>query len=117
MQFPWRWNGGPISVNLEVIWEMSVEILDDTENGIVRVALVGEIQPTDCEVSTPTFEKIFETRKPLRLLLDCTRFLVGARNPSLKRSFFAYGIAVTSNELQLSVKASGGPRQPKSIRS
>ena len=23
------------------------EILDDTENGIVRVAYVGEIQPTD----------------------------------------------------------------------
>lgn len=27
------------------------EILDDTENGIVRVAFVGEIQPTDYEVS------------------------------------------------------------------
>ena len=28
-----------------------------------------------------------------------------------------YGIAVASSELQLPVKASGGPRQPKSIRS
>ena len=23
MQFPWRWYGGMISANLEVIWEMS----------------------------------------------------------------------------------------------
>ncbi len=23
MQFPWRWNGGTISLNLGVIWEMS----------------------------------------------------------------------------------------------
>jgi hypothetical protein len=23
MPFPWRWNGGMISANLEVIWEMS----------------------------------------------------------------------------------------------
>ena len=50
------------------------EILDDTENGIVRVAFVGEIQPTDYEISTPIFEKIIKTRKPLRLLLDWTRF-------------------------------------------
>ncbi len=26
MLFPWRWNGGTISLNLEVIWEMSVEM-------------------------------------------------------------------------------------------
>ncbi len=26
MQFPWRWNGGTISPNLGVIWEMSVHI-------------------------------------------------------------------------------------------
>ena len=50
------------------------EILDDTENGIVRVACVGEIQPTDYEVSTPLFEKIIKTRKPIRLLLNWTRF-------------------------------------------
>ena len=25
MQFPWRWNGGMISANLEVIWEMSAK--------------------------------------------------------------------------------------------
>ncbi len=87
MQFPWRWNGGPISVNLEVIWEMSVEILDDTENGIVRGAFVGQIQPTDCEVSAPTFEKIFETRKPLRLLLDWTRFS-GWSQESESQAFF-----------------------------
>ena len=49
------------------------EILDDTENGIVRVAFVGEIQLTDYEVSVPMFEKIVKTRKPLRLLLDWTR--------------------------------------------
>ncbi len=24
MQFPWRWNGGTISLNLDVIWGMSV---------------------------------------------------------------------------------------------
>ena len=24
LQFPWRWNGGMISANLEVIWIMSV---------------------------------------------------------------------------------------------
>ncbi len=24
MQFPWRWNGGTISLNLGVVWEMSV---------------------------------------------------------------------------------------------
>ncbi len=50
------------------------EILDDMENGIVRVAFVGEIQPTDYEVSTPLFEKIIETRKPIRMLLNWTRF-------------------------------------------
>ena len=50
------------------------EILDDTENGIVRVAYVGEIQPTDYEVIDPIFEKIIKTRQPLRLLFDWTRF-------------------------------------------
>ncbi len=25
MQFSWRWNGGTISLNLGVIWEMSVD--------------------------------------------------------------------------------------------
>ncbi len=50
------------------------EILDDTENGIVRVAWVGEIQPTDYEVLDSTFEKIVKTRQPLRLLFDWTRF-------------------------------------------
>ncbi len=50
------------------------EIIDDTENGIVRVACVGAIQPTDYEVSGPTFEKIIKTRQPLRMLLDWTRF-------------------------------------------
>ena len=50
------------------------EIFNDTESGIVRVAFVGEVQPTDYEVSAPTLEKIFETRKPLRLLLNWTRF-------------------------------------------
>ena len=27
MRFPWRWNGGTISLNLGVIWEMSDEDL------------------------------------------------------------------------------------------
>ncbi len=40
------------------------EILDDTENGIVRVACVGETQATDYDVSGPTFEKIAKTRQP-----------------------------------------------------
>ena len=26
MQFPWRWNGDTISLNLDVIWGMSVEL-------------------------------------------------------------------------------------------
>jgi hypothetical protein len=26
MQFPWRWNGGTISLNLGVIWKMSAEV-------------------------------------------------------------------------------------------
>ena len=63
------------------------EILDDTENGIVRVAFVGEIQPTDYEVSGPTFEKIIKTRKPLRLLLDWTR-LSGWSQESESQAFF-----------------------------
>ncbi len=27
MQFSWRWNGGTISLNLGVIWEMSVDMI------------------------------------------------------------------------------------------
>ena len=27
MQFSWRWNGGTISLNLGVIWEMSVDLI------------------------------------------------------------------------------------------
>ena len=27
MQFPWRWNGDTVSLNLGVIWEMSARIL------------------------------------------------------------------------------------------
>ena len=50
------------------------EILDDTENGIVRVAYVGEIQPTDFDVSGPDFEKLVKTRQQIRLLMDWTRF-------------------------------------------
>jgi hypothetical protein len=54
------------------------EILDGaesgTESGISRVAFVGQIQPADYEVSAPAFERIFESRKSLRLLLDWTRF-------------------------------------------
>ncbi len=64
-----------------------LEILDDTEKGIVRVAFVGEIQPTDYEVSAPTFEKIIKTRKPLRLLLDWTRFS-GWSEESESRAFW-----------------------------
>ncbi len=30
MQFSWRWNGGTISPNLGVIWEMSVEYFFDS---------------------------------------------------------------------------------------
>ncbi len=63
------------------------EVLDDTVNGIVRVAFVGEIQPTDFEVSAPTFEKIIKTRKPLRLLLDWTR-LSGWSQDSESQAFF-----------------------------
>ncbi len=27
MEFPWRWNGGTISLNLDVIWGMSAKIM------------------------------------------------------------------------------------------
>ncbi len=63
------------------------EILDDTENGIVRVAYVGEIQATDYDVSGPTFEKIAKTRQPLRLLFDWTRFS-GWSEESESRAFW-----------------------------
>ena len=63
------------------------EILDDTENGIVRVAYVGEIQTTDYDVSGPIFEKIAKMRQPLRLLLDWTRFS-GWSEESESRSFW-----------------------------
>ena len=67
------------------------EILDDTENGIVRVAFVGEIQPTDYEVSAPTFEKIIKTRKPLRLLLDWTRFSGWSQESESQTFWFRIG--------------------------
>ena len=63
------------------------EILDDTENCIVRVAFVGEIQPTDYEISSPTFEKIIKAQKPLRLLLDWTR-LLGWSHASESQTFW-----------------------------
>ncbi len=63
------------------------EILDDTKNGIVRVALVGEIQAIDYEVSAPTFMKIIQTRRPLRLLLDWTR-LSGWSHDAESQVFF-----------------------------
>ncbi len=50
------------------------KILDDTENGIVRIDFVGQVGPADYQISVPEFEKIIETRKPLRLLFDWTRF-------------------------------------------
>ena len=50
------------------------EIRDDPENGIVRIAFVGEILPADYEVSAPALRKIIETRKPVRLLMDWTLF-------------------------------------------
>ncbi len=62
-------------------------ILDDPENGIVRVAFVGEIQPTDYEVSAPTFEKIIKAEKPIRLLLDWNRFS-GWSQESESQAFF-----------------------------
>ncbi len=63
------------------------EILDDTENGIVRIACVGEIQATDYDVSGPALEKIIKTRQPLRLLLDWTRFS-GWSEESESRAFW-----------------------------
>ena len=57
MPFPWRWNGGPISLNLLVIWEMSVragsftagspltmEFGSGRANGPVRPALVSHVR-------------------------------------------------------------------------
>jgi hypothetical protein len=67
------------------------EIIDDTEKGIVRVAFVGEIQPTDYEVSSPTFEKIIKTRKPLRLLLDWTRFSGWSQEAGSQTFWFRIG--------------------------
>ncbi len=56
MPFPWRWNGGPISLNLLVIWEMSVragsftagspltmEFGSGRANGPARPALVTHV--------------------------------------------------------------------------
>lgn len=62
------------------------EINDDTENGIVGVVCVGELQPKDYEVSGPIFQTILEVRKPLRLLLDWPRAAYGGdRGSSLRR--------------------------------
>jgi hypothetical protein len=36
MQFPWRWNGGTISTNLDIIWRMSVDIDDKGDDLILR---------------------------------------------------------------------------------
>ncbi len=63
------------------------EIIYDTENGIIRIAFVGEIQPKDYEDSAPTFAKIFGSRKSLRLLLDWTR-LSGWSEESESPSFW-----------------------------
>jgi len=93
------------------------EILDDTENGIVRVAYVGEIQATDYDVSGPTFEKIARRDSLYGCCWIGPASRVGARNPNREHSGFAYDTVVTWNELQLSVNASGALRQPNSIRS
>jgi hypothetical protein len=63
------------------------EIFDDTENGIIRVAFIGEIKPTDYEASVPTIEQIMERRKPIRLLFDWTR-LSGWSEDSESQAFF-----------------------------
>ncbi len=67
------------------------EILDGRENGIVRVAFVGQIKPEDYQVSAPAFEKIFKTRKPLRLLLDWTRFSGWSQESESQAFFFRIG--------------------------
>ena len=36
MPFPWRANGGTISTNFDVIWGMSDQLLEVTENEDVR---------------------------------------------------------------------------------
>ena len=64
------------------------EILDDTENGIVRVACVGEIQPTDYEVLDPILQKMIEARQPIRLLLDWTRFLGWSQESESQKFWF-----------------------------
>ncbi len=63
------------------------EFFDATENGIIRIAFVGEIQPKDYEDSAPTFAKIFGSRKSLRLLLDWTR-LSGWSQETESQAFF-----------------------------
>ncbi len=63
------------------------DIIDDTENGIVRVTCVGEIQSTDYGVSILPLENIIKTRQPIRLLLDWTRFS-GWSEESESRSFW-----------------------------
>ncbi len=37
MQFPWRWNGGTISLNLGVIWEMSGEAEKERRDGSLTI--------------------------------------------------------------------------------
>ncbi len=40
-QFPWQWNGGTISLNLGVIWEMSVNCLWDDRRFVRHLGNVG----------------------------------------------------------------------------
>ncbi len=37
MEFPWRWISGTIFTNLDVIWGMSVEPLDEPDPGHVLI--------------------------------------------------------------------------------
>ena len=64
-----------------------IEILDEPENGIVRVAFVGRIESTDYERSALILEKIMAARKPLRLLVDWTE-LLGWDAEAESQSFF-----------------------------
>ena len=63
------------------------EIRDDTENGIIRVAYIGEIKPTDFETIAPTLKKILKMRNLILLLLDWTR-LSGWSDDSESQAFF-----------------------------
>ena len=53
MQFRWRWNGGTISLNLAVIWEMSV-VYKQKARALARTAALA-VAPVNDGADDPEF--------------------------------------------------------------